>query len=223
MYFTSPDYKNASPNGIPSDEVIAKRAWLCVPQLGLDPTQMIQKSFFTHSVDQSKNTNFICGRGNFLPRQLDGLPFFSGDDIGNDFEGFSIEFGSGGQIRFFTFRWSELERYKSQQTANIQELTQCIKAHRTMLLSYNGEEAHLPEFKTLANATKLTITKITPYYTDDVFGDIPTNYVPAKFATPFAVLDAVADFGTSNAAIQLYSPILSSDVKKLLESKWPEK
>jgi hypothetical protein len=192
-----------------------------VPQLGLDPTKMIQKSFFTDK-DRSGETNFIRGRGIFLSRQLDGIPFFSADDTGCDCEGFSIEFGSGGHIQFFAFRWSELERYKSQQTASLQELTQCIKAHRTMVLSYDGEEAYLSKLKTLANATKLTITKITPYYMDDVFGDLPANYVPSKFATPFALLDAVADFGTSNATLRIISPILSSDVKKLLESKWSE-
>ncbi|MEJ0089889.1 MAG: hypothetical protein WDM80_09115 [Limisphaerales bacterium] len=106
--FFPPYYNNASPNGIPSDEVIAKRAWLYVPQLGLDPTQMIQKSFFTHT-DRNGKTNFICGRGIFLSRQLDGIPFFSDDDASlGDCEGFTIEFGSGGQVRSFNFCWSEL-------------------------------------------------------------------------------------------------------------------
>jgi hypothetical protein len=103
MTFESPNYKDGSPNDIPSDEIIAKRAEDCLPQLGFDPAQLVQKSFFTHNVDQSSNTNFICGRGIFLSRQLDGVTFFSADNTGGDAEGFSIEFGSYGQIRFFFF------------------------------------------------------------------------------------------------------------------------
>jgi hypothetical protein len=71
----------------------------------------------------------------------------------------------------------------------------------------------------LAKAKKLTITKITPVYAEWVFGTAPTNDVPCKFATPFAELEAVADFGTSNATVRLVSPILLSDVNRLLVGK----
>jgi hypothetical protein len=82
-----------------------------------------------------------------------------------------------------------------------------------------GEEKFFVRLKTLASAKKLTITKITPYYGEEVFGTIPTNYVPCNFATPFAELEAVADFGTSNTTLRLVSPILTSDVKRLLGGK----
>jgi hypothetical protein len=36
------------------------------------------------------------------------------------------------------------------------------------------------------------------------------------FATPFAELEAVADFGNSNATIRFVAPILSSEVNRLL-------
>jgi hypothetical protein len=219
MSFISPNYKDGSPTGIPSDGVIVKRAWDYVPQLGLNPAQMIQKSFFTHNVDQSSNTNFICGRGVFLSRQLDGVTFFSADNTGSDAEGFAIEFGSYGQIRSFSFHWSALERSKNQQTASLQEISQCIRTHKTIVLPNVDEENYFARLGILANAKKLTITKITPYYMDEVFGNIPTNYVPCNFAMPFAELEAVADFGTSNATLRLLSPILSSDVKRLLGSK----
>jgi hypothetical protein len=219
MSFFSPSYKDRSPNGIPSDEVIVKRAWDCVPQLGLNSHQMIQGSFFTHNVDQSSDTNFICGRGVFLSRQLDGVSFFSADNATSEGEGFSIEFGGDGQIRFFSFRWSVLERYKSEQTASLQEINQLIKAHKTIVLPNGNEENYFARLKTLADAKKLTITKITPYYMDGVFGSIPTNYVACNFAIPCTELDAVADFGSSNATLRLFSPILSSDVKRMLGSK----
>jgi len=52
-----------------------------------------------------------------------------------------------------------------------------------------------------------------------VFGEVPTNDVPCKFVTPFAELEAVADFGNSNATVRLLSPIIASEVSRLLKSK----
>ncbi len=223
MFFESPNYKNGSPDGIPSDGAIVKFAWDCVLQLGLDPTHMIQESFFTHSynVDQTgkDTTNFICGRGVFLSRLLDGVSFFSADNTGGDSEGFAIELGSYGEIRSFSFRWSAMERYERQQTASLQEIGECIRAHKTIVLPNVDEEDYFTRLRTLANAKKLIITKITPVYGEGVFGKPSTNDAPCKFATPFAELEAIADFGTSNATVRLVSPILSTEVKRLLEGK----
>jgi len=138
MNFESPDYKNGSPKGIPDDQTIVKRAWGYAPQLGVDPTHLSQTALFTHfyNADQTANgtTNFVCGRGVFLARQLDGVNFFSPDNIGDGAEGFSIEFGSYGQIRFFSFLWSNVERYEKLQTASPQEIIHCIEAHKTIVL-----------------------------------------------------------------------------------------
>ena len=223
MSFESPNYKDGSPDGIPGDETIAKRAWDCLPLLGLDRAKLIQKSFFTHTWNVDRNgrdtTNFICGRGVFLCRQLDGVDFFSIDGTEDgDAEGFSIEFGDHGQIRCYSFRWSAMERYESQQTASVQEIVHCIKAHKTIVLPNGEEENYFARLKALANARKLTITKITPVYGEGIFGKPSTSDTPCKFATPFAELEAVADFGTSNATVRLVSPILSSDVKRLLQN-----
>jgi hypothetical protein len=43
--------------------------------------------------------------------------------------------------------------------------------------------------------------------------------VPPEFVTPLAELEAVADFGNSNATVKLLSPILSSETSRLLETK----
>ncbi len=223
MNFESPSYKDGSPQGIPSDQDIAKRAWGYAPQLGLDPTHLTQQNFFTHFYysDQTgeKMTNNVCGRGIFLTRQLDGVAFFSSDDTGDGAEGFSIEFGSYGQIRFFSFRWSNVERYEKQQTATPREIIHCIRAHKTIVLPNVDEEDYFARLKELAGAKKFTITKITPYYGEGMFGEVATNDVPCKFATPFAELEAVADFGNSNATVRLISPILSSEVVRLLGNK----
>ena len=223
MSFESPNYQTASLGDIPSDEAIVNRAWGCVPRLGLDPRQMVQQSFFTHSndVDQTgrETTNFICGRGVFLSRQLDGFAFFSADGTGGDDEGLSIEFGSGGQIRSFDFRWSALNRFESWQTASLQEISRCIKAHKTIVLPNIDEADYFARLRALATARKLTITKITPVYGEGILGEAQTNNAPCTFAIPFVELEAVADFGASNAAVRLVAPILSSEVKRLLKSK----
>jgi hypothetical protein len=223
MYYESSNYKNGSPGGIPIDADIVKRAWECVPQLGLDPTHMIQKSFFTHSfnADQTevRSTNFICGRGVFLSRLLDGFSFFSSDNTGSDAEGLSLELGSYGEIRYYYFRWSALERYELQQTASLKEISECIKAHKAIVLPSPDEVDYFARLRTLAKAKKLTITEITAVYCDWDFGTIPTNDVPCRFAIPLAELKAIADIGTSNTTVRLISPILSSEVKRLMQSK----
>ena len=78
------------------------------------------------------------------------------------------------------------------------------------------EETYFQRIKALANAKTFTITKITPYYSEGIFGEVPTNDVPPEFVTPLAELEAVADFGNSNATVRLLSPILSSEVSRLL-------
>ncbi len=223
MGFVSPNYKDGSPNGLPGDNDIAKRAWGYAPQLGLDPKQMVQESFFTHSFNTDKagneTTNFVCGRGVFLSRQLDGVAFFSAENTGDEAEGFSMEFGGYGQIRALNFRWSNLGRYESQPTASHEQIIQCLKSHKAIVQPNPGEQDYFTRLKTLAKANKLTITKITPYYGGGVFGEVPTNNAPCKFVTPLAELEAVADYGTSNATLRLLSPLLSSEVKRLLKGK----
>jgi len=220
MNFVSPNYKDASPDSIPGDSAIAKRAWECAPQLGVDPKQLVQESFFTHSyyIDPTgrETTNFICGRGIFLSRQLDGVAFFSADDSGSDTEGFSLELGRYGQIRLFSLRWSDIDRDQSHQTASPGQIIECIKSHITIVLPGIDEQDYFARLRALASVRKLTVTRITPYYAEYDFGQVPTNNVPCKFVTPLAELDAVADFGNSNATVRLVSPILSSEVSRLL-------
>jgi len=45
----------------------------------------------------------------------------------------------------------------------------------------------------------------------------PNGDAPPQFITPFAELEVVADFGTSNIPVRLVTPILSSDVNRLLK------
>ena len=72
--------------------------------------------------------------------------------------------------------------------------------------------------KTLSTATKVTITKITPYYGEGVYGEAPENGETPLFqsVTPFAELEAVAVLENTNANVTLYSPLLITEVDRLL-------
>ena len=219
LSFYSPDQNHLTQN-IPNDATVDKLARDCALKLGVDLAQVVEKpptSHFNTDTNDNKLTNQICGRGVFLCRQLDGIEFFSANDEGDGAEGFGIEFGSYGLIRSFSLCWSEVARYKSEHTTCPQEIIHCIRAHKTIVMPNGDEKNYFDRLKKLAGAKKLTITKITPCYGAGVFGEVPTNDVPCKFVTPFAEMEAVADFGSSNATVKLLSPIISSEVVRLLK------
>jgi hypothetical protein len=218
LSYSMPNPEPISAN-IPDDKILVKDAWDCALQLGVDPAQAALKDITFHfNSDENGNlfTNQISGRGVYLSRQFDGVKFI-GD--GNDnfiAQGFYIEFGSYGEVRAFSLVWPDVKRDKQSEIASPQQIIHCIRARRVVVFPNRNEATYFERVKSLAKAKTLTITKITPYYGDGVFGEVPTDGEPKKFA-PFAELDAVADFGTSNATVRLCSPILSSEVNRLLE------
>ena len=218
LCFSIDSFVPVSQKEIPDDETIIKLARKYAPQLGLDPAKLTQEKIYNHSCDTDQAFNAVCGRGVFFSRQFDGVSFFSAADDGESAEGFSIEFGERGKIQAFSVRWSDVERYKNERTASPDEIIRCIRAHKAIVMP-NFRDDDFDRLKKLATAKKFTITKITPYYGEGMFGEVPTNDVPCEFATPFAELEAVADFGNSNTTVRLLSPILSSEVVRLLANK----
>ncbi|MGH7990741.1 MAG: hypothetical protein ACREDS_11210 [Limisphaerales bacterium] len=193
-------------------------------KLYVDGQEMQMADSTTNWTDGSTNyetdnlTNQLCGRGVFLSRTLDGILFFSmGEDALVD--GFWIEFGSHGQIRGFSLVWPALKRDKLQPAASPQQIIACIRAFKTMTPPIGKETHYFARIKNLAKAKKLTITKITPYYMEGIYGQTPTNDEPPKVIAPLAELEAVADFGNSNMPVRLLSPVLSSEVGRLLTEK----
>lgn len=205
---------------IPADKILVRRAWTCATQLGVDPTQIMFKemtSRFNRDGNGDDMTNQLCGRGVYLSRQLDGTPFFGNGENG-DGEGFWIEFGSHGKVRAFSLVWPDLKQSELQQTASPQQIIACIRAFKTMSPPNGNEANYFGRIKNLSKAKKLTITKITPYYIEGIYGKAPKNAEPPDVVTPIAQLDAVADFGNSNATVRLLAPIISSEAKKLLNA-----
>ena len=213
--------QNLSTNNVPDVETVTKRAFEYAAQFSLDQAHLIPKNVYTASNASGREeilTNGICARGIFLARQLDGVAFFSADNEGDGAEGFSVEFGCRGQIRSFSLVWPNLEHYQSRSTASPQLIINCIRAQKTIVLPNAGEETYFQRIKALANAKTFTITKFTPYYSEGIFGEVPTNDAPSELVTPIAELEAVADFGNSNATVRLVSPILASEVNRLLKT-----
>jgi hypothetical protein len=207
--------------GIPADKALVQRAWACAVQFGVNPAQIAFKEMTSrYNQDENYNdlTNQLIGRGVFLSRKLDGVLFTDIGDQGAN-GGFWIEFGSHGQVHAFSLVWPELQRDKLQPTANAQQIITCIRAFKTMSLPIHEEADYFARLKNFAKAKKLTITKIKPYYMEGIYGGMPTNDEPSEFIATFAELEAVADFGNSNATVRLLSPILSSEVSRLLENK----
>jgi hypothetical protein len=206
---------------IPTDRTLVQRAWACAAQFGVDPAQIAFKEM-TSRFNQDENyndlTNQLCGRGVFLSRQLNGI-LFSGNGQDGESQGFWIEFGSHEQVRAFSFVWPDLQRGELQQSASSQQIIACIRAFKTMSPPNGNEENYFERLKNLAKAKKLTITKITPYYSDGVYGKSPTGDDLPKIITPIAQLEADVDFGESNTTVKLLSPIVSSEVIKLFGNK----
>jgi hypothetical protein len=205
---------------VPNDQAVMADALTHAQQLGLETSTLIKKSFYTDFnadyLTQNPTTNGIRGRGVFFSRQLDGLMFFSPDDQGDGAEGFFFELGSYGKILAFSVRWSNVERYQIQPVASPQEIIRCIRARKVIVLPDNDGDTYFAKIKQIATAKRFVISKITPYYTDSIFGEVMTDNTPCKFITPVAELDAIADFGNSNMTVHIYSPITSSDVNRLL-------
>lgn len=216
-------HPNTNAADIPSDKILIQRVWAYAAKLGIDPAQIEFKemtSRFAQDENGNDITNQLCGRGFYLSRRLDGVSFWGNGENGDN-EGFWIEFGCHGQVRAFSLVWPDLKRSEPQQTASPQQIIACIRAFKTMSLPNRNEPDYFMRLKNLAKTKKLTITRIMPFYGEGVYGEMPLNDELSPIIAPFAELDAIADFGNSNAAVKLLAPILSSEANKLLNTLAP--
>lgn len=198
LSFTLGDRGPQAPEEISTNEAAVQRAWDCLARLGLDRSQF-------------RKTNVIDGYGVFLPRQIDGIEVYGGQ------EGFQIQFAKQ-KIVAFCLVFPNLEREQKGQLASFQQIIACIRAFKTPSMPEADEPDYFGRIKNLAKMKKLTIVKITPYYSEGIYGESPTNDEPPKIVIPIAELDAIADFGNSNAPVKLLAPILSSEANKLLNA-----
>jgi hypothetical protein len=186
--------------GDSTPNAIIERTWRYATQLGMEKAQLSQATIADNSTVS-------------LPRRLDGIPFRE------DMEGFSVQYGTQGEIRSLNLVWPRLERATQERVIGSNILTLCIRAFKTPVLPHSDEPDYFRRVKTLSNAQALTITNIVVYYSEGRFGRQPDETKPETFVGPIAVLDAVADFGTSSIAVKLLAPLLASDADRLLAGK----
>jgi hypothetical protein len=202
LSFSLGDRASDSLTDVLTNETAVNRAWDCLLQLGIDRSEFV------------KTNAAVPGLGGvFLPRLIDGTQAYY------DSQGFQFQqLGSNGKIREFGLLWPNLKRTEKSRVANPQQIIACIRQHQVTVLPEAVEGRHyFARLKHLSEAKKLTITKITPYYSDGVYGEMPTNNAePPEIVTPIAELEAVADFGNSNMLVRIVSPIISSEVNRLL-------
>jgi hypothetical protein len=184
-----------------TDAAAVDRAWTCLAQLAIDRRDFVKAN--------------VAGRGEwgvFLPRQVDGIQFCF------ESEGFSFQqFGKQKKMRSFSIAWPNLKRLTNSAVASPQQIIACVRARKTPLSPPENEEFnYLERIKTLSKMTKLTIIKVTPFYVEGSFGTTPTVNEMPKTICPIAELEAVADLGTNNLTIRLISPILGTDVSRVL-------
>ncbi len=218
IQFTMRNHAAGSSEAIPSDEMIAKRAWDCVAQLGIDRAQLSQGGIQNNGCEYDgkgglATNDYVCGRAITLVRKIDGVDFQA------ESEGFSIEFGSHGTIRSFGLHWPNLERFDNRQTVSPKQIIRFIRANKTPVFPNENEETFFQRVKSLSQAKTFTITKITLYYGEGIFGETPKENETPKYVTPYAELQAVADLGNSNLTVRLAAPIILSDVNQILGHK----
>jgi hypothetical protein len=216
LSYSSPGYRNGSSNNIPDDDTLFATAHAFALQLGLDSNQLARKQVTTNICQYDLEGHLAdepCGHGITLSRRIDGIPFFGKDLV----EGFNLELGSHSQIRFLTLIWPDLEPLQSAPLANKDQIISCIRKFKTGLLPRENEGHFFDRLKMLSKTNRLRITKITPYYMEGTYGEEPKQgRAPANTLTPIAELEATAEFENGTLQIQLVSPIVSTEIKRLL-------
>jgi hypothetical protein len=78
------------------------------------------------------------------------------------------------------------------------------------------ETDYFGRVKALAGAAKLTIVEVKVYYMDGLFGENPPENEQPKEVTPLGELECIADFGTNSTHVQIYTAIVSAEVRRVL-------
>lgn len=153
-----PHSERGSGQDIPNDATVVKHAWSRLPLFGVNSNQVKLKNltFGYRNFDENGRDVFrrFCGRGAFLSRQLDGIAFIGNGDDGSG-EGFWIEYGSHEQIRAFSLKWPELDRYERRQTANPKQIIECIRKQKVIVLPGAEESGYFARIKQLGLLSRI--------------------------------------------------------------------
>lgn len=187
------------PEGVPSKAEAERLASDVLFQLGIDRSLLCDKRSGYETVggklspDGQRRTTNVYSRGVSYSRQIDGVE-------SRNSACFIIEFGSHAQIMHFWLNWRNLLPYEAHSTLAPDQMIEAIKDGRAKAWFF------WEDLSGLNQAKKLTVVKMTPYYSD------APGMKPLDFMHPYAKLDLVADFGTNTSPVYLQCPILSTNV-----------
>lgn len=198
--------------GVPSDTKAKILALRLLDKIGIPRSELVKKTkrgqlltfrttetrgpTYHTKTGKTTGTNEIDARGVLFVRQIDGVSF-AGIGVAG---GFQVEFVSHAKVRKLELVWRNLQRWKKFRVASPGQIIQWIKDGEAVMPAPN---VNPDEIK------KLTVVKIAPLYMGELGGE------RQDFTYPFASLNAIADMGRTNVNVQLYCPILSTNVVSL--------
>jgi hypothetical protein len=192
--------------GVPDNAKVEKLGLKFLKQFGIGPADLAQKAngyLLTFGEKQTRGyfdrrrgkyiDDEVIARGVFFNRRIDGVNF-AGIGIGG---GCEIMYGNHAKIADFKLVWRNLQPYEHRQVASPDEIMQQIREGKAVMTHKNLVKP--------AEIKRMTITDCAPLYMS------ADGEETQDFVYPFAQVEAVADFGYTNAEIQLYCPILSTN------------
>lgn len=193
--------------GVPSEKETEDKALELLSRLG------IQRSDFATRPDSSRLLAFgerstterfeketgervtsVYERGVFLIRQVDGIHFAGLGLNGGAHASFSL----GGKLAQFEVLWRNLQPAERRRVASPEQITRWIKEGRAAMTHRDAVDP--------SEIEKITITGLAPMY----MGEPPNEHQTLVY--PFAQIEAIADIGSTNSPIQLYCPIVTTEI-----------
>lgn len=199
--------------GVPSDAKVEKLALGLLEKIGIPSSDFATKSpknndllaFGTSGTrghfDQKKKklVKEIDSRGIFFIRRVDGVNF-AGIGVAG---GFYVQFASQGKVAHLKLVWRNLQPYQRYEIASPEQIIAWIKEGKAVM-PYPLISPDLNPSK----ISKLTIKDFSALYKGALADE------PQEFTFPFAQLDCVASVEKTKVNLQLYCPILSTNISK---------
>lgn len=116
----------------------------------------------------------------------------------------------------FSLRWPLLEPQELARTAGSEQIIECIRKHRTVIMPKHDEEKYFERIASYGATKTITITDAALYYGEGRFGEDSSNRDHPAFVTPLIKLRAVVQLDKTNDVVEIAAPVLVSDIERVL-------
>jgi hypothetical protein len=194
----------APPQEVPDDPAVSNLAWQCVSQLGIDRSQMLERTKRVHAcvTDKAGNptTYGICSRGVVLTRMLDGIEFYAESNVITS--GFLLDVGNHSQINDFQLVWPDLEAIVAWQPPTKEKVIEYLKQGKLFIppeeaVDVEQSEAWQKKLAEIQKASKITINKATARYSQ--------TSLEGVMVAPLLELEATAELPSKTITFRLLS------------------